>query len=398
MADYLRLLEQVQPALNVAALVGHGKLRSWVMGYQARPATPAEIQAMCALLAESLQAGGWGLSSGLIYTPGKWATREELAALAAVVAKHQGIYVSHMRSESADLLQALEETIAIARATKVRVEVSHLKTAGPEAWPLVDAALAQLRQARADGLEIAADRYPYVASCTDLDVVLPGWATADGKEAILARLRDPHTRQRLCQEIFTTRKPQMIVIAGTSLRPCCGLPLLEVAAHLRLDPADAVLHLLDTDALQTSAFFLGMNEANMWRILAEPYVMLGTDASLQAPTGPLSQNYPHPRAYGSFPRFLRAALDGQTVPLPEAIRKMTSLPAQHFRVPERGLLAEGRLADVVIFNPDTLADLSTFAEPHQLARGIEWVIVNGAITLTPDGPSGVRAGRLLRRA
>ncbi len=396
-ADYLQLLEQVRPAPNVALLIGHGKLRSWVMGYDARPATPAEIRAMGRLLEESLAAGGWGLSTGLIYAPGKWAARNELEALAGIVAKYDGVYTSHMRSEGRSLLAAIEEIIAIGRVSGARVEISHLKTSGPEHWPLVDSALSLVRRARAAGIVVAADRYPYIAACTDLDIVLPEWAARGGKDAILQRLRDPVDRSRLRRTLFVSRSPDAVVIASTRLEQCRGKPLTEAAQVLDMDPAAAVLHLLEVDELKTSAFFLGMSEPNMWRILAEPWVMLGTDASLRSPTGPLSRDYPHPRAYGSFPLFLRAARDGKTVSLPEAVRKMTSLPAEHFRLQGRGVLAVNHMADVVVFNPATVADLATFATPHQLARGIERVIVNGVVTLAPEGLTGLRAGRVLRR-
>jgi N-acyl-D-amino-acid deacylase len=392
------LLEQAKPAPNVVALIGHGKLRGWVMGYEARHATPDEIKAMGRLLEESLEAGGWGLSSGLIYAPGKWADREELIALARVTARYNGIYASHMRSEGGRLLEAIAETLAIGRDAGARIEISHLKTAGRDHWALLDSALNLIRSARAAGIAVAADRYPYVASCTDLDVVLPDWAIHGGREAILRRLTNHRERDRLKSEIFDAgRLPDDVVIASTGQQRFQGKPLLEVARALELTPAEAVLYLLAYDQLKTGAFFLGMSEPNMWRIFAEPYVMLGTDASLRSTAGPLSRDFPHPRAYGSFPRFLRAALDGQTVPLPEAVRKMTLLAAEHFGLKGRGMLKAGAMADCVVFDPETVADLATFAAPHQLARGIDWVIVNGVVTLTPEGLTGKRGGRVLRR-
>ncbi|MBU4200779.1 MAG: D-aminoacylase [Verrucomicrobia bacterium] len=396
--EYLQLLELAQPAPNVAALIGHGKLRSWVMGYEARPAKPDELKAMCRLLEESLEAGGWGLSSGLIYAPGKWAAREELMALAGIAARHNGIYTSHLRSEGSHLLAAIEETLAIGRASGARVEISHLKTGGREHWSLLDSGLTLIRRARAEGVAVAADRYPYVASGTDLDVVLPDWATHGGRDAILRRLKEPHIHDRLMQEIFTAgRSPNDVVIGSTGQERFRGKPLVEVARVLELNPAEAVLFLLEADQLKTSAFFMGMSEPNMWRILAEPYVMLGSDASLRSLTGPLSRDFTHPRAYGSFPRFLRGALDGKTVPLPEAVRKMTSLAADHFGLKGRGTLAVGGMADIVVFDPKTVADLATFAFPHQLARGIDWVIVNGVVTLNPQGLTGKRGGWVIRR-
>ncbi len=397
MAEYLGLLEAARPAPNVAALVGHGRLRSWVLGYAPRAASADELRAMGRLLEESLEAGAIGLSSGLIYAPGKWAAPGEIETLAGVVARHGGLYASHLRSEGAGLLEAIGETLAVGRATGVRVQLSHLKTSGREHWPLLDAALDRVRRARAEGVAAAADRYPYIASCTDLDVVLPDWATHGGREAILRRLRDPGDRERIRRELFRAgRSPDDIVLGTTAREELRGRPLVEAARSLGLAPEDAVLFLLESDALATSAFFLGMSEPNLWRILAEPWVMLGSDASLRSPDGPLGRDFPHPRAYGTFPRFLRAALDGRTVPLPEAVRKMTSLAAEHFGLRERGVLASGRPADIVVFDPATVTDRATFKNPHQAAKGIEWVMVNGVVTLTPAGLTGRRGGRVLR--
>lgn len=399
MGEYLALLEKAGPALNVAALVGHGKLRSWVVGRAARPAKPDELRAMCRLLEESLDAGGWGLSSGLIYPPGKWAKAEELAALVKTAAGRAAIYATHMRSEGDRLLESIEETLGVARAAGARVQISHLKTAGRENWPLLDRALSLMRRARADGIAAAADRYPYTASCTDLDIVLPDWAIRGDRADVLERLKDPAARERLKAEMFAGgRTADDVVIGSTGEERFRGRPLVEAARVLGMSPAEAALHLLVRDELKTSAFFLGMSEDNMWRILAEPFVMLGSDASLRALEGPLSRDFPHPRAFGAFPRFLRAALDGKTVSLTEAVRKMTSLPAEHFGLKGRGILAAGMKADVVVLNPETLADQATFSEPRRLARGVEWVIVNGVAALTPAGLSGRRGGRVLRRA
>ncbi|MBI3987759.1 MAG: D-aminoacylase [Lentisphaerae bacterium] len=401
-ADYVALLEQSRPAPNVALLIGHGKLRSWVMGCENRPATPDDIKAMARLLDECLDQGGRGMSTGLIYAPGMYATREELIALAAVAARHGGLYTSHMRSEAKQLLEAIDEALAIGRQAGIRVQISHLKTAGASNWHLLEPAIARIDRARAEGVEVCVDRYPYTAANTDLDVIFPEWASAGGKAAVLARLREPAGRKRLCDALIAGRSPDYwkTVVIGSTHHPESvrfrGCPLPEVAAALGLHPAEAAVWLIEKDELRTGGFFFGMSEENMWRIFALDYCMLGTDASLRASTGPLSLDHPHPRAYGSVPRFLRASLDGKTVPLAEAIRKMTSLPAAHFRLKDRGLLARQALADVVVFDPAALRDTATYGEPHQLAQGVEWVIVNGIVTLDPKGLTGHRAGRVLR--
>ena len=398
MADYRRLLEQARPAPNVMLLIGHGKLRAWVMGFSAREATADERRAMARLLEQSMDEGGRGFSTGLIYPPGLFAAPEEIADLARVVARRDGIYTTHMRSEGTHLLEAIEETLAIGRQTGVRLEISHLKTSGRNNWSKAEAALNLIRCARAAGLDVAADRYPYTAGNTDLDAILPDGAQAGGRNAVLQRLRDHDCHARLQQEMTAARSAddwKDVVIGSTAEVSFRGRSLPEVAQALGVDPVEAALRLMEGDELKTSAFFFGMSEANMWKILAEPFVMLGSDASLRALQGPLSRDFPHPRAYGAFPRFLRAALDGKTVALPEAIRKMTSLPADHFRLKGRGRVVTGAYADLVVFDPNTLADRATFAVPHALAQGIECVMVNGVLTLDQKGLTGGRAGRIL---
>ncbi|MDD5679162.1 MAG: D-aminoacylase [Kiritimatiellae bacterium] len=397
-ADYRRLLEQARPAPNVVLLIGHGKLRAWVMGYQARPATADEVRAMARLLEQSMNEGGRGLSTGLIYAPGLFAAPDELAELARVVAQHTGIYTTHMRSEGIHLLEAIEETLAIGRETGIRLEISHLKTSGRSNWEKAEAALELIRRARQAGVEVAADRYPYMAGNTDLDVILPDWAQAGGRDAVMRRLRDPDERKRLRKEMTASRLAddwKGVMIGSTAEASFRGRSLPEVAQALGVDSLEAALRLMESDELKTSAFFFGMSEDNMWKILAAPFVMLGSDASLRSLEGPLSRDFPHPRAYGAFPKFLRAALDGKTVTLPEAIRKMTSLPADHFRLKGRGRVAVGAYADLVIFDPNTVVDRATYAVPHALSQGVECVMVNGIPTLDQNGLTVQRAGRVL---
>jgi N-acyl-D-amino-acid deacylase len=278
--------------------------------------------------------------------------------------------------------------------------VSHLKTSGQANWHLIDAALETIERARREGVEVMADRYPYLASCTDLDVIFPDWMTEGGREAELARLRDPATRARLREDLLgnrTERSWGSITIGSTTEANARfrGMPLDEVASRLDLSPVDAALYLIESDALATSAFFQGMSEENLWRIMARSWVMVGSDASVRAPWGPLSHDYPHPRAYGTFPKLLRAALEGRTVSLPEMIRKMTSLPAAHFDLPRRGELRQGAFADVTVFDPATLRDCASFSAPHQLSRGIAHVIVNGVSILENGALTGRQAGRWL---
>lgn len=400
-AEYRALFEQVRPAVNVRMLIGHNTLRAGVMGYVARQATADEVRAMAELLERAMDEGGAGLSTGLIYAPGMFAARAEIVALARVAGERGGVYATHMRSEGSRLLEAIEEALDIGARGNVPVQISHLKTSGRKNWHLLDAALAKIRVARDAGLDVTADRYPYTAASTDLDVILPEWASGGGREEVLRRLRDPEIRWTIRNEMLESRDASYweYVMIATTHRPenarFRGRRLTEIAKELGIEPVDAALHFMDTDELHTTAVFFGMSEQNMWRILAEPYVMIGSDASVRAPTGPLSHDHPHPRTYGTFPRFLRSSMDGKTVAPEEAIRKMTSLPAQRFGLRDRGVLSTGMKADLIVLNPATLRDKATYEQPHQLAEGVEAVLVNGTATLAQGSPTGKRAGRFL---
>jgi len=399
-AEYRTRVDQVQPASNVILLIGHNLLRAGVMGYEARPATQDEVQRMEQRLDQALEEGGWGLSTGLVYPPGRFAPVEEIRALAQIVASRNGLYASHMRSESQGLLDALDETLDIGRKTGIPVVVSHFKTSGEKTWPLLPAALEKIEAARSEGIEAVADRYPYLAGCTDLDVLLPGWAMVGTRADILGRLRDSDTRGRIQAELEAERAPDAwahIRVGSTDQRKFLGRPLPEVARELNTTPADAALRLIEQDGLSTGGIFFGMSEANMWTILAQPWVMIGSDASLRSPEGPLSFDHPHPRAYGTFPRLLRAALDGQTVPIEEMIRKMTSLPADVLRISGRGRLRLKAFADVVVFDPDRIRDRATYEHPHQTAEGVRAVWVNGIAEMLEGRATARRGGKFLTR-
>ncbi len=400
-ADYRERVTEVGPAVNVVMLVGHNTLRAGVMGYEGRPATRDELRRMCAVLEESLEEGARGFSTGLIYIPGRFAPPEEIAELLRIVARYDGLYATHMRSEGDALLEAIDETLGYARAAGCRTQISHLKTSGRQNWHKLDAVLDSIRSAQESGLDIAADRYPYTAGCTDLDIVLPEWALKGDHAAILGRIRDPDTRSRIRAELLEQHDPDYWsgVHLGSTRHPdhkCfMGRPIPEVAKELELEPVDVVLRVLEKDELQTTGIFFGLSEDNMWRILAEPWVMLGSDGSIHAPDGPLSHDHPHPRAYGTFPRYVRAVLDGRSVPVEEAVRKMTSLPAERFGLGNRGVLRPGAMADVVLFDPASIGDAATFSKPHQLARGIDALVVNGVTVLRDGRLTGRRGGRFL---
>jgi len=400
-SEYRTLFEQVKPAVNEALLIGHNTLHRGVCGYEPRGATPDELKAMCRALEQALDEGGCGMSTGLIYPPASAVPREEIVALAKVVAKRNGIYTSHMRSEGKQLLEAIDEALDIGRRSGARVQISHLKTSGQANWHKIDAALEKIESAIAEGLEVAADRYPYTAAQTDLDIILPDWALYDGKEAVLSRLRNPETRKRIRTEVLEGRGEFgfSTVMIGSVENPdfhtSRGMKMDAFAKQLGMEPVDALLHIIEKDELRTGGIFFGMCEENMWKILAKPWVMIGCDASLRAPDGILSQDHPHPRAYGSFTKLLRASLDGQTVPLPEIIRKMTSLAAEQFRLKDRGVLKNGNFADVVVFDPATVKENTSYKYPHRLSEGVTSLIVNGALTIKDGMLTGQRNGQFL---
>jgi N-acyl-D-amino-acid deacylase len=400
-AEYRELFEQVKPAVNEALLIGHNTLHRGVCGYEPRGADPDELKAMCRALEQALDEGGCGLSTGLIYPPASAVPREEIIALADVCAARKKIYTSHMRSEGRELLEAIDEALDIGRRSGARVQISHLKTSGPANWHKLDAALEKIESARADGQEVASDRYPYTAAQTDLDIILPDWALYDGKDAVLSRLREPDLRSKIRADVLEGRGEFgfSTVMIGTvenpELQPFKGMKVDDAAKQLGMDPVDALLHMIEQDELRTGGIFFGMCEENMWRILEQPWVMIGCDASLRAPDGILSADHPHPRAYGSFTKFLCASLDGRTVKLPEAVRRMTALAADQFRLEDRGVLHKGAFADIIVFDPKTVCENTSYQTPHRLSSGIDTLIVNGTLTLSDGLLTGHRNGQFL---
>jgi len=401
MREYLKLLAECRPAVNVVPLVGHNRIRISVMGYKDRHSSVDELNKMKRLLEECMDDGAWGLSTGLIYRPGKYASEAEITELAAIVARRNGIYTTHMRSEKSKVREAVAETIDLGRRTGVRIQISHLKTAGAKNWQFVDELLSTINNARADGIEAAADRYPYILSCTDLDILLPDWLVANDKATILKGLNEKTTREKLRDELSFERLPSYwegVIVATSTEAKWRGRSVRSIANDMAIEPAEAVIKILAKDELLTQAFYSGMNEENMWKIYSESFVMVGSDSSLRVPEGLFPNDHPHPRAYGSFTKFLHAALDGKTVPLGEAVRKMTSLAADHFKIKGRGRLVVGNMADIVVFNPATVKDLATYEKPHQLSIGIRTVMVNGELVIAENRLTGNRPGRILSPA
>ena len=401
-AEYRALFAQVRPAVNAVLLIGHNTLRAGVMGYEPRAATADEVRAMQRHLEQALEEGGSGLSTGLIYQPGRYSSPEEVTALAQTTAARGGFYATHMRSEGDRLLEALDEVLQLGRASRIRVQIAHLKTSHARNWNKLDAVLARIEQARLQGLAIHADRYPYVAGGTNLDVVLPDWAVAGGNDAILTRLADPATCARIVAELDAGRPRDewhSAMVGGTThpeLHALRGQTIAAIADARGCTPGEAIAWILQRDQLHTGAFFFGMSEANLRRIYTQPWVMVGSDASIRAPQGPLAADHPHPRAYGTFPRFLRLVQDEGLLPLPEAIRRITSLPADVFGLQGRGRIAASAFADLVVFDPASVRDHATFAAPHAFSSGVRQVWVNGRCCYDGGRFTGDRGGRVLQ--
>ena len=432
LAEYRAVLEAAKPAINTIQFVGHNTLRSSVVGYAGRAATIDELKEMQRLLAESLDAGGWGLTTGLIYQPGKYSTPEEVVALAKVAAERGGLYATHMRSEGDRILEAIDEVIDLVKATGIRAEISHLKTSGKRNWHKIDAVLEKIENAIGDGLLLGSDRYPFCAAGTDLDIVLPDWAQEGAAPAEMARLADPATRAKIVAEINASdRDWSTVMIGGTwheSTKALSGKTVADCIKPQRtqspqrnwgsapdpktlcdplrslwqknntqaISPGELICRILELDGCKTGAFFFGMSEENLDKILSRPWIVPGSDASLRAPWGPLGADHPHPRAYGTMPEFYRR-VRALGVSREEAIARMTSVPARRFGIAHRGVIEKGAFADLAIWKEDEFASKATYVEPHQFSSGVKAVVVNGAVSYTEGKFTGDRAGRFLER-
>lgn len=412
--DYLERLRQAGPALNVAQMVGQSALRAWAMGFEDRPAAPTEIAAMRDAAMQAFDQGAVGISLGLAYALGSFASREEIVALCATAASH-GRHVSvHLRHEGARLLEALDEMVQVAHDVEdhgcLRLQVDHLKCSGESSWGQMAQALARIEQARADGCDIAFDVYPYVAGSRHLSGSLPSWMHAGGNEAMVERLRSPDHRHRLRREHeawlrgqggdspFELHFGQILVtdVATEENAWAIGLRLDAIAEQRGQDPLDATMDLLAEEHGHVSVCLFSMSEEDMQLALAHPLGCVATDGLAFAPYGPLSRSRPHPRSYGTYPRVLgRYVRDLKLLSLPEAIRKCTELPASRLALGHRGLVRKGFAADLVVFDPLTIADRATFESPHQYPAGIHLVVVNGQVTVRDSGHTGAGAGRLL---
>ncbi len=409
LADYFERLEQSGTSVNVASYVGAGQLRCCVMGHEPRAATSAELDEMKRLLGTAMGEGALGLSTGLIYVPGRFASTEELIALAKVVAAHGGIYAGHLRDEGPMLLAAIDEAIRIGQEGNLPVDIFHLKAAGPRNWGLLDAALGRIGDARQRGLDIGANVYPYTASATGLDVRFPTWARAEGPEALVERLRDPELRARIKLELEqqgdTYGGPEGFgeaVIINQTYQPANerwhGKTLGQVAEARAEDVFDALIELLISEGGRGTASYFIMSDHNLAKKIVQPWVSIGSDGSALAPEGPLAESSPHPRSYGTFPRVIAEYVrERGLLNLEDAVRKMSGLPAGRLGIPRRGLVQPGFFADLVVFDAERIRDRASFGEPHRLSTGVAHLLVNGVAVIRDGEHTGARPGRGVRR-
>jgi N-acyl-D-amino-acid deacylase len=405
LSEYLHYAENRGISQNIASFIGAGTLRAHAVGYLDRPATPAQLDLMRQLVAEEMAEGALGIGSSLIYPPGAYASTDELTAICAEAGKYGGRYASHIRNEGEGLLKATDEFIGICRNAGLPGEHWHLKAAGPAAWDLMGPAVERLRQARDEGLDITADVYPYTASSTGLTTIIPDKYHEGGAQALYDRLADPAIRAQIKAELEQTRRwgdvnsaDSVLILHATKEenRQFQGRTLTDVAAEQGKHPIDAALELIGGDRSRIGVAFFSMDEENLRLALRQPWVSICSDGVSMAPEGDFLRAPTHPRAYGSFARVLgHYVRDEKVLTMPEAIRKMTSLPATTLGLAGRGRLAPGYFADVVIFDPATVADRATFAQPHQLSAGITEVIVNGRVTIAGGTFTGTLAGRAL---
>lgn len=410
-AGYFARLERQGIAINFGSYVGATQVRRVVMGSENRAPTGDELAEMERLVEEAMRQGAQGLSTSLIYAPANYARTDELVALARVASAHGGIYATHMRSEGRGIFRALEETFTIARQAHIPVEIFHLKAAGQNLWGRMGEVIARIKAARAAGLGIAADQYPYVASATALRACIPPWAHAGGREDLLNRLRDPATRARLRRELsqpdgnwenlyWMAGGAEGVLISSVrnpDLNPYVRKRLAEIARERGEDPRETLFELLLADQAETSAIYFLMSEEDVKLALQQPWVSVGIDSAAVATDGPLRDSKPHPRAYGTFPRILgRYVREQQLLSLEEAIRKMTSLPAQRLGLVGRGLLLPGFYADIVIFDFERIRDHASFEESRHYSQGVEYVLVNGELVLDQGRRTGALPGHVLR--
>jgi len=410
--EYLKHEEETGKASNMAYLVGHGTVRTAVMGYERRVPTVEELEEMKEHIAEAMEAGAVGLSSGLIYPPGMYAETQELVELAKTASRCGGIYTSHIRGEGETLLQAVKEALRTGEEADIPVQISHHKAFGRASWGDTAKTLKMMEDARAQGVDVTCDQYPYEAGMTSLATLLPPWAHEGGLEKLLERLRTPEDRVRITRDIENGlpgwmshatecgwENIRVSSVGSEKNRYLEGKNLVEIAkARGASDVVAALLDLLLEERGQATMVIFCMDEDDIRRVMTNPHQMVGTDSWSVSPTGIMATGKPHPRFYGTYPRILgRYVRELEVLRLEDAVRRMTSFPAQRFGLHGRGILAPGYWADIVIFDPETIIDKATYENPHQYPEGIKYVLVNGEVVIRGEESTGVLAGKVHRR-
>jgi N-acyl-D-amino-acid deacylase len=410
LAEYLRWLERRGVSCNVASFIGATTVREYVIGLADRKPMPDDLAAMRTLVEAEMKDGALGIASALVYAPAFYATTEELVEMCKAAARYQGRYISHLRSEGVDLLGAIDELVRISREAKVPAEIYHFKALGKPNWPQMDAAITKVEAARREGLAITADMYCYTAGATGLNASIPPWAHAGGQEALRQRLRDPKIRAQIVDEIrhktdgwenfyLGAGSPENILLvdfAKAHLKPFQGQTLAEIAKRRGKDPVETLLDLVVEDESRIGTIYFLIAEENVRKLLRVPWVSFGSDEASQAPEGVFLKSFPHPRAYGNFARLLgHYVRKEKLLTLEEAVRRLSHLPATNLGLDHRGLLRAGYYADVVVFDPTTIADRATYANPHRYAVGVKHVFVNGVQVLKDGEHTGAKPGRAL---
>jgi N-acyl-D-amino-acid deacylase len=411
LGQYLEHLQQHGIAPNVASFVGEGEVRVNVLGEADVAPTPEQLGTMRTLVRQAMEEGALGVTTALIYAPNSYAKTAELIAMAKESARCGGIYTAHMRSEGDHIQEAVQETIEIAKASGAPAEIHHLKLMGRENWGKLDKVVGMVNDARASGLRITSDMYTYTAGGTSLDASMPPWVHDGGQEAMVARLKDPGVRAKVIaamrdkhpkdwENLFHQAGADGMLILGvkhTALKPLIGKTIAQVAKSRGVSPEDAIVDLVIEDDAGVSAAYTFISEANIAREIVLPWVSFASDAESSAPEGVFLLSSTHPRAYGNFARiFAKYVRDEHLMTVEEAVRKLTSLPADNLSLKDRGRLRSGAFADLVIFDPKTFQDHSTYAKPMQYATGVTDVFINGALALKDGVPTGASTGRVLR--
>jgi len=410
LAEYLHYLETRGISCNVASFIGAATLREYVIGFEDKAPTRQQLDQMRELVRKEMEAGALGIGTALMYPPAFFAKTEELTELCKVAAKYQGKYISHIRSEGNRLLESLDELIRISREAGIPAELYHIKAAGQQNWSKMDQLLSHIEVAQKEGLKIRANMYMYTASGTGLDACLPPWTEDGGYPALFKRLRDPATREKIAAQVKTPTDewenvyiaaggPDRILLVGfksEKLKPLTGKTLAAVAEMRGKDPISTIMDLISEDESRIGTIYFEMSEENIKKELAKPWISFGSDEASQAPEGVFLKSNPHPRAYGNFARVLgKYVRDEKVIPMTEAIRRLSGLPATNLSLDHRGFIKEGMFADVVLFDPATIADRATFEKPHQYAVGVKHVFVNGVQVLRDGEHTGAKPGRAL---